>query len=105
VKQGKAHSRWANSKETLRDVVEVIDAARDTLDNNKMERKAGIVDGDVSTDSDSSDDEGTTSGGEEDGGDDSGHKQGPIDQLKDYKKREEGLHRQQRGMMQWKVSS
>ena len=34
-----------------------------------------------------------------------GQKQGPIDQIRDYKKREHALHRQHRGVMQWKVRS
>ncbi|KAG9256071.1 uncharacterized protein F5Z01DRAFT_619189 [Emericellopsis atlantica] len=94
---GGAHSGWANKDPNLRDVVEVINVAQDNHDFDKMERKAGIVDEEVSSDSDSSDEEGDVPDGS------AGQKQGPIDQAKDYKRREQGLHRQHRGLMQWKI--
>lgn len=87
----------------MRDVVEVIDTARDNLDQDEMQKKAGIVDAQESSDSDSSDDD-------SDDGHDSipdgsaENKQGPIDKIRDYKKRDKTLHRQHRGVMQWKVS-
>jgi hypothetical protein len=80
-------------------VVEVVDTARDNLDTDKMQREAGIVDEEASSDSDSSDgDDGDDipDGSAED-------KQGPLDQLRDYRRREKALHRQHRGLMQWKV--
>ncbi|KAM6476255.1 hypothetical protein HDV62DRAFT_251905 [Trichoderma sp. SZMC 28011] len=94
---GAAHSQWANSSEHIRDVVEVIDAARDNLRDDDMERAAGIVDEEISSDSDSSDEDEYIPDGSAD------HKQGPIDQVRDYKKRDKALHRQHRGLMQWKV--
>ncbi|RFU77442.1 hypothetical protein TARUN_4789 [Trichoderma arundinaceum] len=94
---GAAHSEWANSSEHIRDVVEVIDAARDNLRDDEMERAAGIVDEEISSDSDSSDeDEYIPDGSPE-------HKQGPLDQVRDYKRRDKALHRQHRGLMQWKI--
>ena len=63
-----------------------------------MERKAGIVDADV--DSDSSD---SSSDDEEDPDGSKDQKQNPIDQIKDYKKKDKQLARQHRGLMQWKV--
>jgi hypothetical protein len=78
--------------------------AQENRDVDKMEKKAGIVDEDVSSDSDSSE-----SSDDDEDDDDSvpdgsaGNKQGPIDKVRDYKKREHGLHRQHRGIMQWKV--
>ncbi|KHN96842.1 meiotically up-regulated protein [Metarhizium album ARSEF 1941] len=96
---GIAHSRWASRNQHTRDVVEVIDTARDNLDLDKIEREAGIVDEEASSDSDSSSD-----GGQEAVPDGSAqHKQGLIDQLRDYKRRDKALHRQHRGLMQWKV--
>lgn len=81
----------------MKDVVEVIDAARDSLRDDEMERAAGIVDEEVSSDSDSSEeDEYIPDGSAE-------HKQGPLDQIRDYKRRDKSLHRQHRGLMQWKV--
>ena len=80
-------------------MVEVINVAQENRDVDKMERQAGIVDEEVSSDSDSdsSDDGNDVPDGS------AGNKQGPIDQVRDYKKREKGLHRQHRGIMQWKV--
>ncbi|KAG6000672.1 hypothetical protein E4U43_001536 [Claviceps pusilla] len=31
------------------------------------------------------------------------HKQGVVDQLRSYKRRDKALHRQHRGLMQWKI--
>jgi hypothetical protein len=80
-------------------VVEVIDTARDSLDMEKIEKEAGIVDEEASSDSDSSSDgvkEAIPDGS-------AANKQGLMDQLKDYKRRDKALHRQHRGLMQWKV--
>lgn len=98
--QGSAHSSWANGNEHLKDVVEVIDTARDQKHEGKMEKKAGVVDEDISSDSSSSSED------EDDGIPDgsAGDKQGPVDRFRDYNKRKKGLHRQHRGVMQWKVS-
>lgn len=96
--QGQAHSKWASRSQHTRDVVEIIDTARDNLDQDKIERQAGIVDEEASSDSDSSEEE-----KEElpDGSAD--QKQGVIDQVRSYKRRDKALHRQHRGLMQWKV--
>lgn len=78
--------------------MEVINVAQENRDVDKIERQAGIVDEEISSDSDSSDDDHDVPDGS------AGNKQGPIDQVRDYKRREQGLHRQHRGIMQWKVS-
>lgn len=77
----------------------MIDTARDNLDQDKLEKQAGVVDDEyVSSNSDSSVD------GEEQVPDGSAeHKQGVVDQLRSYKRRDKALHRQHRGLMQWKV--
>lgn len=95
---GQAHSKWASRSQHTRDVVEIIDTARDNLDQDKIERQAGIVDEEASSDSDSSEEE-----KEElpDGSAD--QKQGVIDQVRSYKRRDKALHRQHRGLMQWKI--
>lgn len=119
--QGSAHARFANSSQHLKQVVEVIDTARDNLDVDKLERQAGIIDaGDDSSDSDLS------SGDEDDmlaarspesrsrkdrrsmsrtslPDGSAGDKQSFLDQARDYKRRAKTLHRQHRGIMQWKV--
>lgn len=85
-----------------------------------MEREAGIVDSEgessgsarrppsIGSNSDSSS---SSSSSDSDGEDpdipdgSAGNKQGPVDQLRDYRRRDKRLHRQHRGLMQWKVSS
>lgn len=65
----------------------------------------GIVDetGSNSSDSDSDSDSGSDSSDDDIPDGSQSDKQGPIDQIKDYKKREKGLHRRHRGIMQWRV--
>jgi len=55
------------------------------------------VDEEISSDSDSSDEHEYIPDGSAE------HKQGPLDQIRDYKRRDKALHRQHRGLMQWKV--
>jgi hypothetical protein len=103
-------------------VVEVIETARDNLELGRQAKEAGIVDSDdddsgrdrrpgsLDSDSDSNssssdtedDDEGQISS-VPDGS--AAQKQGPIDKVRDYRRRDKRLHRQHRGLMQWKVSS
>ncbi|MCJ1406633.1 hypothetical protein MMC19_000699 [Ptychographa xylographoides] len=95
------HRRLMSKSPTLKDVFEVLDTASD----NKEIRD--VMDEDDPNDSDSSD------SGVSDliptalkGGDDeelqTSGKRGPIDQIKDYKDNRKQLHRQQRGIMQYK---
>ncbi|RDA89156.1 hypothetical protein CP532_2298 [Ophiocordyceps camponoti-leonardi (nom. inval.)] len=105
---GNAHSKWASRKQNLRDVVEVIEMARDNLDTDAMRREAGSASDEASSDSDSSDGgDGAKSiksvgrGSIPDGSVE--HRQGPLDQIRDYRRRDKALHRQHRGIMQWKV--
>ncbi|KAK0384147.1 hypothetical protein NLU13_8236 [Sarocladium strictum] len=98
---GGAHSKWISKDQNLREVAEVIDTARDNLEADQKEKEAGIVDAgedtsDRSSDEDSSDDDDVKGGS-------NGNKQGPVDQFRDYKRRERGLHRKHRGIMQWKI--
>ncbi|CVK84618.1 uncharacterized protein FMAN_01582 [Fusarium mangiferae] len=120
---GSAHSRWASRDEHLQNVVEVIETARDNLEVGHQEREAGIVESDDSDDegcsqrvrragsigsnsdsssssSDTEDEDGQVSSVPDGSAD---HKQGPIDQLRDYRRRDKRLHRQHRGLMQWKI--
>lgn len=107
LKQGSAHSKWASRNQHTRDVVEVIDTGRDNLDADKIQKEAGIVDEEASSDSDSSSDE-DDDGEERPKGDipdgSANDQQGLLDQARSYKKRDKALHRQHRGLMQWKVS-
>ncbi|KAG5917543.1 hypothetical protein E4U61_002616, partial [Claviceps capensis] len=107
---GQAHAKWASRNQHTRDVIEVIEMARDNLDQSKVEKQAGVVDGDdASSNSDSSDEDSEEKNGQEgkdgkevpDGS--AKHKQGVVDQLRSYKRRDKALHRQHRGLMQWKI--
>ena len=121
---GSAHSKWASKDENLKNVVEVLDTARDNLEDQQNEKAAGIVDQDdsSSSDSDSSDDDAvakktkhnnpkrpdseaqaTNGASNEDSEDGGSGKTGPIDMIKDYKKNAKSTHRKHRGIMQWKV--
>ncbi|PHH86863.1 hypothetical protein CDD83_9645 [Cordyceps sp. RAO-2017] len=100
---GSAHSRWASRGQNLRDVVEVIDTARDNLDTSRMQKEAGIVDEEASSDSDSSDSDGDKHSRHSVPDGSAAHRQGPLDQLRDYRRRDKALHRQHRGIMQWKI--
>ncbi|PHH67068.1 hypothetical protein CDD81_4463 [Ophiocordyceps australis] len=95
---GNAHARWASRNQDLRDVIEVIETARDNLDGDEMEKAAGIGDEDASSDSDSS-------SGEKDEADGKSlkEKQSTLEQIRDYRRRDKALHRQHRGIMQWKI--
>lgn len=99
---GAAHSKWAAKDPNVADVVEVLEAARDDMEEMRNENAAGVVDGAV-TDSSSSDDTGDEGGGK---ADEAGTKRrkSPIRQAKDFKQHQEGLNRRNRGLMQWKVS-
>lgn len=93
---GAAHSRWASKDQNIHEVTEVLSIAYDNYEENKNEKKVGIVDGNAT---DSSSDEDDT----EENGDANPGKSGPVQKLKDFKKQEEGLNRSNRGMMQWKI--
>lgn len=96
---GGAHSSWASKDKNLRDVVEVISTAQENLDVGGLEKRAGIVNEEASSASDND-----SSDGADDVPDGSaGDKQGPIDKVRDYKRREKALHRKHRGIMQWKI--
>ncbi|OAQ98813.1 hypothetical protein LLEC1_01922 [Akanthomyces lecanii] len=122
---GSAHTSWASGSEHLRQVVEVIDTARDILQTDNWEKEAGIVDVDNAADAaDSSDDDGADNDPENEDAKSQHHlrhgrrgssgkdslpdgsiseKQSMMDQVRDYKKKAKTLHRQHRGIMQWKI--
>ncbi|KAF4457942.1 hypothetical protein F53441_197 [Fusarium austroafricanum] len=121
---GSAHSRWASRDEHLQNVVEVIETARDNLEVGHQERQAGVVvdsdgeeedsgrvhrSGSIGSNSDSSSSSSSSDSEDENGktsnvpDGSASQKQGPIDQLRDYRRRDKRLHRQHRGLMQWKI--
>lgn len=106
---GSAHAHWARRDPNLRNVMEVLETAQDNLDSQKAELEAGIVGGDESdyssssdSDEDSSNDEGTT--GKDGKERDENGKMSMVDQFRDYKKHAKQKHRQNKGIMQYKVS-
>ncbi|KAK5703609.1 hypothetical protein LTR17_021978 [Elasticomyces elasticus] len=52
---GGAHSRWASKDESMREVVEVLQVARDNMETHETAKKAGIVDEDATSSSDDDD--------------------------------------------------
>ncbi|KAM3415028.1 hypothetical protein BST61_g10165 [Cercospora zeina] len=126
---GAGHQRWASKDSDLRQVMEVLDTARDNYEAKKNAENLGITeaDGDDTSDSDSSNDEeddvdggahpvkgvsspgtdGTNTAASDDTGDAGGEgkKDGHmniIDKAKEYKKHSKQKHRRQRGLMQYK---
>ncbi|KYG49306.1 hypothetical protein M433DRAFT_541955 [Acidomyces richmondensis BFW] len=120
---GSAHSKWASRNPHVRDVVEVLDAARDNLEAYQNTKEAGIVDEDYSSsDEDSSGDEekadhkaqadatndvdlkgGNVAKSDNDDGDQGSSERTILDSVKDYKKHMKSEHRRHRGLMQWKI--
>lgn len=100
---GGYHQKLASKSPNLQDVLEALATAND----NEEVRTAMSRDDDAdSSDSDSSADESTTTNSRDENGIeeksiDNG-KRGPLAQLRDYKEHSGELHRQHRGLMQWK---
>jgi hypothetical protein len=115
---GQAHSSWANKDPDLRNVMEVLETARDNLDEQEAGEKAGVVhnesdaeshagrdDDDSSTDDDSDDERRKKSNGDTKKDDDDAHKdsQGLIDQYREKRKDQKAEHRRHRGVMQFRI--
>lgn len=117
---GQAHGSWASKDPDLRNVIEVLETARDNLDEKQAGEEAGVVqdesdteshadrdDDDSSTDDDDySDDErrGKSNGHTEDG-DGKAHRdsQGLIDQYREKRRDQKVEHRRHRGVMQFRI--
>ena len=100
-----AHQRLASKNPNLKDVMEVLDTASDNKEvRDEMDRSdASSSSSSSSSDSDSDKEaKRVESNGHDTELQESG-KRGPIQQMKDYKDHHEQLHRQHRGVMQWKV--
>ena len=91
------HEKLRQKDRNLADVMEVLDTAKDSINENDY------------------DDAGDSSSSEDDSGDDTeaededekalaeDGERGPISQAKDYFKHKDQMHRKHRGLMQWKV--
>ena len=84
---------------TVKDVLECLDAASDNKDLPEDER---VSDDEAGSSSSSSDSDSEHTGGDSKGG--SSSREGPIDAVKNYKTKSKTLHRQHRGLMQWKAT-
>ena len=124
---GAGHQRWASQDPDIRQVMEVLDTARDNYEAKKNAEELGIIEADggttdSSSDSDSSSDDdedydenpvkglttnetndtSTTSDTTEDEKKDGSKRMSLIDKAKDYKKDAKQKHRRHRGLMQYK---
>ena len=113
---GQSHSSWTNKDPDMKNVMEVLETARDNLDEQEATEKRGVVhnesdddshagrdDDDSSTDDDDSDDEhqkkpnGDTKNGEDK------DSQGLVDQYRERRKDQRAEHRRHRGVMQFRI--
>jgi len=130
---GDAHSRWAGKNPDLRNVMEVLETARDNLDAEEAEEEAGVVrnesdhgasdhggedDVDSSTDDDDDDDDDDKNNrrrpakrqskrkddAKDDENDDSNSKNGLIEHYRSRRRDQKIEHRRHRGVMQFRVS-
>jgi hypothetical protein len=115
---GQAHGSWANKDPDLRNVMEVLETARDNLDEQEAGEKAGVVhnesdaeshagrdDDDSSTDDDSDNERQKKPNGDtkKDGNDAHRDSQGLIDQYREKRKDQKAEHRRHRGVMQFRI--
>lgn len=111
---GQAHSPWANKDPDLRNVMEVLETARDNLDEEQAGERAGVVHNESDTEShagrdddDSSTDDDSDNEGRKksNGDDDKAHKdsQGFIDQYREKRRDQRAEHRRHRGVMQFRI--
>ena len=92
---GAAHSKWASKDQNVHDVTEVLATARDNYEEMENEKEVGIVDGNATDSSSDGEPEKDTDG--------TADKKNPVQRLKELKKKEDGLSRSNRGLMQWKL--
>lgn len=109
---GAAHSKWAVKDPDLREIVEVLETARDNLETSEAEKNVGIVDDEISNSEGDDDDDSSNNGDNNemtDGAlddrkaDGKGLTKGLVDEAKDYKKHHRSIHRRNRGLTTWKV--
>ena len=94
---GAAHSKWAAKDPNAHDVVEVLDAARDNLEEMQNEKQAGIVDGNAT---DSSSEGEADEDGQKDGANGDGkHSKNVIKRASDMKEHHNKLGRHNRGLV------
>lgn len=100
---GAYHHKLASKSPNLQDVLEVLSTANDS----REVRTAMAGDDDSSSSDSSSSDSSITSSvksSPKHAANDIVKKLAPVEQIKDYKKNEQQLHRRHRGLMQWKVA-
>ena len=110
---GQAHSTWANKDPDLRNVMEVLETARDNLDEEHAGERAGVVHNESDTESragrdeedSSTDDDSDNESRKESGGDDNAHEnsQRLVDQYRKKRRDQRAEHRRHRGVMQFRI--
>jgi hypothetical protein len=111
---GQAHSKWANKDPDLKNVVEVLETARDNLDEQEAGEKAGVIqdesdteshggsdDNDSSTDDDSDSERRRNT--KRDTRESNDSSQGLADQYREKRQEKKGEHRRHRGVMQFRL--
>lgn len=98
---GAAHSHWASKDHNVREVIEVLDTARDILGEGEDSGKPGISDSDAAyhhagSDSSDQEDHGQTNGRAR-------SRDSLRDRAKSFRKHHEDLNKRNRGLMQWKI--
>ena len=110
---GAAHGGWASKDPNVRNVVEVLDTARENYESMRNEKAAGVVDDSDTSDSDSdSEIDGNDQKERHPVGEEADDKSGKlrkeygslVGKAKKYKANKDSLHRNHRGVMQWRVS-
>jgi hypothetical protein len=115
---GQAHSKWANKDPDLKNVVEVLETARDNLDEQEAGEKAGVIrdesdteshggsdSDDSSTDDDSDTERRRKPGRNTNDANDNDHKdsQGLVDKYREKRQEQKAEHRRHRGVMQFRL--
>ena len=112
------HAKMSGKDENMNDVLEILDCASEAHEVGKDVEGGNYQSGDdTSSDSDSDSDYDDGHGNEQESEGEKGKthkvlsklehsgKRGPLSDLKEYKQKKSQLHRHNRGMMQWKVST
>jgi hypothetical protein len=111
---GQAHSKWANKDPDLKNVVEVLETARDNLDEQEAGEKAGVIQDESGTESHGGSDDNDSSTDDDSDSErrrkpkhetreSNDNSQGLVDQYREKRQEKKGEHRRHRGVMQFRL--
>jgi hypothetical protein len=111
---GQAHSKWANKDPDLKNVVEVLETARDNLDEQEAGEKAGVIQDESGTESHGGSDDNDSSTDDDSDSErrrkpkhetreSNDHSQGLVDQYREKRQEKKSEHRRHRGVMQFRL--